>query len=338
MRGIRISNYHRAAILCLTPFAMLAGAPPAAAQVQAASAIENEGAAVTVNGETISAEDFRNFFRVYIAQHYYHGVEPDKRAAIAGEAMDMLITDRLLLQEVRKRGVKGAPEQTARRFDALKKQYGRTPEAVAEFEKRSPQIKAEILDDTRIEELKATVKDAGPLSAEQVRAFYEENRTLFTTPATTDISMVLIGVPPEGLTEEWSAAAEKAAGLHARFQSGEPFEATASAESSDPSAEQGGRLGALHEGQVPDNVAAALAETAVDAVTDPIRILEGVAVFKVNGREPAALQPFDAVHERAEALLRRQIEDRRWRDFLGELRAGARIDQARPPADMVRDI
>lgn len=338
MRRICISYWRRAAILCLALLAALAGPSSQAAQPGQPPAIADGEAAATVNGETISAEEFQNFFRIYVAQTYYHGVEPDQRAAIADEAMALLINDRLLLQEAGKRGLKGDRDEAKSRLAALKKRFVSTPEKIAEFEKRSAEIESEVLDDTKIEELQAAVKDAGALSSDAVRAFYEANHNLFTTPETTDVSMILIGVPPSGLTEEWDAAVEKATDLHARLKAGEPFEKIASENSSDPSAEQGGRLGPLHEGQVPKVVAAALAGTAVGDVTDPIRILEGVALFKVHGREPSALQPFDAVHERAEALLRRQIEDQRWRDFLSELRAGARIDQARPPADMVRDI
>lgn len=339
MQTSQNGNRRRAVALCVASLALLAGTAAANEPTSQKPVIAGEETIATVNGEAISADDFRSFFRAYMAQKYYHGVEEDKRPAIADDAMTMLIKDRLLLQEARKRRLKGDRNEADRRLEQMRKRFvARAPEKEAEFDAQSAQIEAEILDDTRIEELQKAVKDAGELSPDDVRAFYDSNRKLFTTPQTIDISMILVGVPPGGLSEEWHDAVKKAAGLLSRIRDGESFETLASENSTDPSAEKGGRLGPLHAGQIPENVSTVLAATEIGEATDPIRILEGVAIFKVNARKPPALQPLADVRERAEALLRRQIEDEKWRDFLDHLRATAQINQLRSPAETVRDI
>lgn len=320
---------------CLAPMALFSGVAQSAEPILAEA---SDDVVAVVNGEAISASDFRNYFRAFIGQNYYHGVEPDQRAAIADEAMTALINDRLLLQEAAKRGLKGDKAKAETRLAALKARYARTPESAAEFDKQTKAIEAELLNDTKLEELQAKIKDAGVLSEATVRAFYDGNPDLFTTPQTTDLSIILVGVPPHGAPDEWKAAEVKAAEFHARLKAGESFEALATENSTDQSAKDGGRLGPVHEGQIPDNVAAAVDAIAVGGLTDPIRILEGIAIFKVHDRKAPSLQPFDASKERAEGLLRRKTEDENWRKFLTDLRAGAQIEQKMSPADAVRDI
>jgi peptidyl-prolyl cis-trans isomerase SurA len=332
------SSFRRAVVACLAPLALLSGVAQGAQPAEAPAEGAGEQVVALVNGEPVSAADFRSYFRAYIGQNYYHGVEPEQRAAIADDAMTALINDRLLLQEAARRGIKGDSEKAKTRLAALKARFAQTPETAAEFEKQSAAIEAELLNDTKLEELQAKIKDAGVLSEATVRAFYAGNPEFFTTPQSNDLSILLFGVPPHGATDEWQAAEAKAGELLARLKAGEAFEALASENSADDSAKHGGRLGPVHEGQIPDNVAAAVNAIAVGGLTDPIRILEGVAIFKVHARTPPSLQPFEAVKERADGLLRRKTEDENWRKFLADLRANAQIEQKQSPADAVRDI
>lgn len=338
MYHFRRSRFPRALVACLAPLALACAVAHGAEPAAAPAAVAGQQVVALVNGEPISATDFRNYFRAFIGQNYYHGVEPDQRAAIAEEAMTALINDRLLLQEATKRGLKGDKEKAKQRLAALRARFAQPPETAAEFEKQSPAIEAELLNDTKLEELQAKIEDAGVLSEAMVRAFYAANKELFTTPQSSDLSILLVGVPPHGAADEWKAAETKAAEIHARLKAGAAFEALASENSTDESAKAGGRLGPVHEGQIPDHVAAAVNATAVGGLTDPIRILEGFAIFKVHSRTPPSLQSFESTKERAEGLLRRKTEDGNWKKFLSDLRANARIEQKQSPAEVVRDI
>lgn len=318
------------------------GADAAPASAQRESADESErlpvGAVALVNDAAISVETFQEFLKAYIAQNYYHGMAAEKLPGIADDALELLITDRLLLQEARKRKLEGDPQAVKDRLKALKARYARSPESSAMFDRKRPAIENELLDETRIEALRATVRDAGELSPAEVRRFYEENPQLFTTPPATDLSIILIGVPPHGVAEEWRKADADARALRERIVNGEAFSAAAEEFSAHSSAAEGGRLGAVHDGQLQENVAAAVNELAIGAVSQPMRILEGVAIFKVNDRISATLQPFDAVEDRAQGLLRRKLEESRWEDLLADLRRSARIRKADSLVEYVRDL
>ena len=327
-----------AASVAWGPTALAAGraaAEPAWAQSGAAAkadepagaAVLPEGVVARVNGEPVTIDEFRDFFRIYLAQTYYHGVEPDKYPAIAEDAFEMLVTDRLLLQEAERRGLAGDAESVTKRLAQLRTRYARSPGGAEAFDRDAEQLAMELLRDTKIGALTALVKDVGELTEAEIRAFYEANPDLFTTPAATDVSMILIPVPPHGVSDEWRAAQEEAAALRERVLAGESFADLAVAHSKDRSAEQGGHLGLVHDGQFPDHVAAALTAVEIGAVAAPIRVLEGVAVFRVNGRQAARLQPLEAVRDRAEALMRRDLRERRWAEFLDELREQAQIER-----------
>ena len=61
------------------------------------------------------------------------------------------------------------------------------------------------------------------------------------------------------------------------------------------------------EGLIPGNIAA------------PLRLLQGIAIFRLEGRVPAQLNDFDQVRERALGLLQRQQQKQAWLQLLEEL-------------------
>lgn len=332
----------------LTAVAAIAGAflfsltgGPAALSAQAetgdGAALPADAVAV-VNDEAISAEDFRSFVKTYVAQNYYHGVEADKLPAIADEALDLLVTDRLLLQEARRRKLSGDRAAAQKRFDALKARYAKNPEAAAKFNEFGADIEKELRDDTRVEELRNLIRDVGVPEQAAVKDYYDKHRDLFTTPAATDLSIILIGVPPHGLGEEWKNALETAAQIRAQILAGAAFESLAKDKSTHASAADGGRLGPLHKGQMVEEVEAAVAPLAVGGISEPLRLLEGAAIFKVNNRKAASLQPFAAVEDRASSLLVREMQETRWKAFVEDLRKSARIKTAGSLVEYVRDL
>lgn len=296
-----------------------------------------EGAAAVVNGETISVETYREFYTVYAAQTYYHRLDQSQRPKAAREALDLLVSDALLVQEAKRRGVKGDLKKTNERLAALEKRFAKDEESRKAFEAQKKDLMEEILDDTRIEALRKSIMAAPAPDEADVRRFYDGQPELFTTPPATDLSIILLPVPPHGSNEDWTAAQNDAAGLYDRLKAGEDFAAIAKERSGHESASKGGALGLVHDGQLIDDVVAAIADLPPGGFTQPLRILEGIAIFKVNARQPAELQAFDDVRDRAAALLERESADKRWRDFLTGLRANARIKQAASPVELLRD-
>jgi len=70
---------------------------------------------------------------------------------------------------------------------------------------------------------------------------------------------------------------------------------------------------------------AAVAKLDVGGISEPVRVLEGIAVFKLVDRRPEELRSFADVRGRAEELWIRQAGEARWQQLVSDLRAGSEI-------------
>jgi parvulin-like peptidyl-prolyl isomerase len=141
-------------------------------------------------------------------------------------------------------------------------------------------------------------------------------------------------LPPDLPSSQWSTvvlSAELADELLARVKGGEDFAALARQYSADSSAAKGGDMGYLHDGMLPDVAEQALAALQPGGITDTLRVLQGVAVFRLIERTPAKQHPLEAVKVRAGELAQRDLADRRWREFRAGLlaKASAQVDTSR---------
>ena len=84
-------------------------------------------------------------------------------------------------------------------------------------------------------------------------------------------------------------------------------------------------LGYLHRGILEKDVQEQVDALDDGAISQPIRVLEGVILFKLHDRRQQALRPFDEVRQRAAELLYRDLQDQAWDDFVSELKASAEI-------------
>ena len=113
--------------------------------------------------------------------------------------------------------------------------------------------------------------------------------------------------------------------LGERLADGADFAELASLHSSDSTAQQGGDMGYLHAGMLSPDAEAAVAQLDVGGISEPVRVLEGMAIFKLVDRRPEQLRSFDDVRERATELWIRQAGEERWQQLVADLRAGSEI-------------
>ena len=69
----------------------------------------------------------------------------------------------------------------------------------------------------------------------------------------------------------------------------------------------------------------AVDEAVLGEVTDPVRLLEGVAIFRVDERPERRVRAFDEVRERASKLWQREQRDRAWNALIERLERQAEI-------------
>ena len=169
--------------------------------------------------------------------------------------------------------------------------------------------------------LEERVRAIEPPEESVLRSYYDENHDKFTQPEQIRVSLILLAIAPSSPAAAWEAARGEAADIVRRVDAGANFAELARMWSADPSAKNGGDLGYVHIGML-----SAAAEDALDALeigelSEPVTVLEGIAVFMLTGQQEASLQPYEAVRQRAADLWRRDEGERKWTQTISELRA-----------------
>lgn len=283
-----------------------------------------------VGGKKISWTEFDAGFHLAARQRFFHkGVSQDKLDALRVEVAQDMIDKLLLLKEVGRREL----SISERDVDAL----------VAEERKRfridhmSTEQKSNVMSMLRVqaeetlllERLEVEVKAVSDPSEKSVREFYQRNVDKFTTPEQVRVSVILLRVAPSATPTVWRAAHDEALRLLVRMRSaadsGVRFSELALIHSGDSSAENGGDLGFVHQGMLSAEAQEVVDVLAPNAISEPVMLLQGVALFLVTERKLPELNLFEAVQSRASGLWMRERSTFLWNELLEGLRAGAGV-------------
>lgn len=311
----------------------VSSAAQSVAEAPKASASSDAGLFARINARRVSQGEFHAAFGAYLRQKYYHGRVPDEDLVKARDVVtDQIVNSILLSEEAVRRGIEPKAEEVEKRVKGFDQQNARSPEWQRDRERLLPQLRGEFEEIVRVSQLEAQIRDAVTVSAEEARAFHRSKPELFTEPERLHVHAILLGVDPSSPVSVWDAALAEAQAIVRRIRGGASFADIARMVSSDPSSAQGGDMGYVHLGMLPDVVQTALATFKLGEVGEPVRILEGIGVFRVDERTPAKLRSFDDVRERAEQLALRDKKDQVWKEFLASLRAKAdiMISEGRP--------
>jgi len=281
----------------------------------------------SVNGQPVTGGDFAPYLRAYLRSKLYHSGSPERTRALADEAIDAFLIDRVLNEQAAAQELKIDEAEVEKRLADIKTRFGDRPEW-PEISSRLPKLREEIETDLRIEALRREISRVDPPTEEEIRAFYEKQPELFTRPAAYRLKLLLIAVEPGASAEAWRAAEVQAQEYARRVAAGEDFAALARANSKHGLAEQGDATGLVHEGQLGEAAEAALRSAKPAEVTGPVRLLEGVALFKVEEKRLPALMPFPEVKERASTLMARDRAKKQWNSFVETIRGKFSIDRS----------
>ncbi len=285
-----------------------------------------EKTAAVVNGVNVAADEFDKVLAVAARQKYYHRQPPEEQlAAFSREVIDGVINRMLILADAERRGMQADTVKVDAALAAYEERYKDSAQWQRTRSEMLPALRARMEEQSRLERLEASVRDAGEPSEAELRGYYESQSALFTEPDKLRLALILLKVDPSSPAVTWATAREEAAAIRARLEKGADFASLANLHSSDPSAAKGGDMGYLHRGTIPAAVHEELDKLPVGAVSEPLTLLEGIALMKVVERAPAKLVPFESARPRAADLWRRQRSERLWGEYVARLRADATI-------------
>jgi parvulin-like peptidyl-prolyl isomerase len=334
---------HRVTHTCGSPkFWLLAGVCVAAlaSQATAANAVEpTANAAPTaaapfakVGDTVISHQEFDAAFAQAARSKFYHGKTPDNAVALLQREVGQSMVDEILLaMEAKRRKVQPDHASVKQTLDGYEKQYQASEQWKNNRARLLPGLKAKLERDSVIEQLSKQVKSVREPTPRQVEQYWAAHKDKFTSPEEVHVAMILLTVDPSSPQAKWDGARAEAAAIVQRLKAGANFKELAQLHSGDGSAKNGGDMGYVHQGMLPEAAQQALDKMKPGELSEPIVLLEGVGVFRLEGRKPPKLNPLETVQERARDLWKRDQGEEAWAALRAKLRRDTpvKMDESR---------
>lgn len=289
----------------------------------AAAVADDEALIVaTINGAEISDTEFEQAVYSIGRGSMYHGrpTEESQYLEFRKNVLDQLVDRRLLLGEAVRRGMQPDTGEIEESLAVYERRYSSTERWQREGDQMLASLRGRFEEDELLLMLEEEVREVDDPPEPVLRTFYEQNPQSFTEPKQDRVSVILLGLQPSAGAAAWQAAREEANGIVRRVRDGADFSEMARVHSSDVSATEGGDMGYLHDGMLSAAAQSAIDSLVAGEISDPVTVLEGIAVFQLVDRKQPELRPFEQVQDRAKGLWRRDMADKQWNALLDELR------------------
>jgi peptidyl-prolyl cis-trans isomerase C len=172
-----------------------------------------------------------------------------------------------------------------------------------EYKEQLEVMKKEMLTQLGIKKVLDTVK----ISDEEVKAYYDANKSLFKSQGSVSAKHILV------------ASEDKALDVKKEIEAGKTFEAAAKEYSSCPSKEQGGNLGKFTRGQmVPEFEEAAFTQE-IGVVGEPVKTQFGYHLIKVEEKTPEEVKDFKEVQASITQRLLQERQNMKYMQYTEEL-------------------
>jgi peptidyl-prolyl cis-trans isomerase C len=264
----------------------------------------------TVNGDPITLAEFQERFA-------RAGFKPEQGAEleIKEDFLNRLIERKMMLREAQRRRIKIGRPEINKRIETLRVENGKDVKEVLteqgiDFEK----WKSDIWEDMMVERL--LVREVGrhvSVSSSEVKRYYQANPQEFQKPDQVRVRQIVVGTEAE------------AQRVMEVLQSGADFAAVAHEKSTAPEAEHGGDLGYFAMGDMPAefNVVFGLSTGGISGI---VKSPYGFHIFKLEDKRHAGKISLDEAYKEIAEKLRREKEDRRYKQWLMELRSRTKFE------------
>ncbi len=274
-----------------------------------------------VGSTTISPQEFQVALQRGMRAKFYHGKPKEGQVAqFQREVGEKLVRRVLMLQEAKKRGLTPDKEKTEEKLDQLEAKYSKSPNWEEIKKNAIPNLKRHFDEDSLLEILENNVRAIPDPDDAATKKYFDSHPEKFTEPEKVRVSVILLKVDPSSSNEVWDAAMKEGGDIVKRLRDGADFAELAKIHSGDQSASKGGDMGYLHKGMLAEPVQKAVDELKKGEISEPLVLLQGIAIFRLDDRKEAKRVSFSKAKERARKLLKRELSDKKWNDLSTRLR------------------
>ncbi len=284
-----------------------------------------------VNDQVISKSDYERALQELDQEARQQSWSQQQLMEQRRDLLRSLIDRQLLLSKGKELGITGETE-VVKRLDEIRKQNHLDSmedlQKAAEsqgvsFEDFKEQIRENVITSQVISQ------DVGQhiqVAPSEIQQYYDAHKQEFERPEQERLSEILVATPDSDNAAQVAEAQKKADDIEARLKSGADFATVAKADSTGPTAAQGGDLGDFKRGQLAKVLEDATFDLPAGQLTQPIRTKQGWVILKVTDHQKAGLAPLDEVQNQIQEAVGMQKMEPALRDYLAKLRNDAYID------------
>lgn len=274
-----------------------------------------------VGSMSITWLDYDYAYASEASKKFYHAKPSESTvAAFQRQIGDTLITNAMLVQEAKRRKLKPDAALVKQQLEQFEQRFAKNPNWADSRARVLPIITRRFENENLRIKLENLVRNVPAPSVKQLRKYYAAHPEKFTSPLQQRVSIILLRMDPSAPDTDWQKATEAAQGLVKRLRAGEDFAALARDYSGDVTAEEGGDMGYLHEGMLPGLPAETVSKLQSGETSDPVTLMEGVAIFRLTERKQAGISSFGAVQQRAKELWLTEQSDSAWNSLIAKLK------------------
>jgi parvulin-like peptidyl-prolyl isomerase len=305
---------------------------------------ETDKVLASVNGIPITLNEVEEEANRIISQTLYHrSFSPERMKVLRKDALENLIEKELQYQEAKRQGIKVEKKEIKDRVEEVKKRF--PSEKVFKEALKKNRLSIKDLETGIERELiiwgiyEKEVEDKVKVSDEDLKNHYENNRDRYRELEKIRIRHIMIKFDPSKVEDEGRGtrdegretrskeeAKAKAEEILKRANSGEDFADLAYRYSEDTYRVKGGDLGYIHRGRMETELEETAFKMNVGDIFGPIETEYGYYIIKVEDRRPEIWFSFDEVRDMIRKELEGKRREERKREWIKELRDGAKIE------------
>ncbi len=287
---------------------------------------------VTVNGQGITAQELERQLGALIS-NVRNRLPPEQLAQLGPrfreQAINQLVAKQLLKEQVAKANITATEEELA---EARAKIEANMPPGltIAELLKQrnlsEEQFQKEFSEEFRINKLiEQQTSGSTNITAEEVRAFYDQNPDQFKQPETATARHILIGIEPADSDEVKAEKKAKAEKVREQLLAGGDFVALAASESDDPGSKDNGGVYTFPRGQMVPAFEEAAFSQPLGEIGPLVETRFGYHIIKVDERKEARAISFEEVQTNlTQFLVSRQVQ-KAAQEYVEGLRSNAQV-------------
>lgn len=314
-------------VLSVAVLAFVSGFPNASVAQTTKPKITNEGVAAVVNDDPITVSDVFERLKLIIITSGMPNNQ-DMQDRLRGQVMNMLIDEKLQMQEARQLGIKVTPEEIEGGFATI---AGNNRIDPAKF--KSMLVRDRISVRTLERQIEAQIA-WGKVVQRKIRPQVDVTETdidarqelLRANIGKTQYAVAEIFLPVESAAQEAEikTLAEKL--FNEIKVNHAPFPQVAAQFSQAAAAARGGDLGWVQEGELPQTLNDTLATMAEGDLSPPVRSLTGYHILLLRGKRSVAEENIPTRDQILEQIGSERL-DRQQRRYLMDLKTEAFIDR-----------